>query len=276
MLLHVLGNGRKEEFREVRITLFTILAAWLLVPSSSAQVNQPKAEGDKQAEEELKNLTRSWDEAMVKKDVKTLDAILADEYSMSQIPKAPLIALITNQSITYSSYKREVVRIQTYGDTAISMSRTKLTGNYPGTSFSSEFNSMDVWIRKDGRWRCVATMTDQIKDANDKKDEKMVRFGPDVKYSFVVYFNKGVTNAQVESFLAEKISEERTDQRGHSFRKGICEYLRLGALQGHEAFAIRICDGTADLERKEIESKIRASAIIYKVLKDTVPAEVKK
>ncbi len=92
----------------------------------------------------------------------------------------------------------------------------------------------------------------------------------------MVYFNKGVTNAQVESFLAEKISEERTDQRGHSFRKGICEYLRLGALQGHEAFAIRICDGTADLERKEIESKIRASAIIYKVLKDTVPAEVKK
>ncbi len=137
MLLHVLGNGRKEEFREVRITLFTILAALLIVPSSSTQVNQPKNEGDKQAEEELKNLTRSWDEAMVKKDVKTLDAILADEYSMSQIPKAPLIALITNQSITYSSYKREVVRIQTYGDTAISMSRTKLTGNYPGTSFSS-------------------------------------------------------------------------------------------------------------------------------------------
>ncbi len=259
----------------MRITLFAILAALLLALSSSAQVNESKGAAAKQAEEEVKKLTGSWDEAMVKKDVKTLDATLADEYSMSQIPKAPLIALIANPSITYSSYKREVVRIQTYGDTAISISRTKLTGNYPGTSFSSEFNSMDVWIRKDGRWRCVATMTDQIKDADDKKDEKMVRFGPDVKYSFVVYFKKSATNAQIESFLAEKISEERTDQRGHSFRKGICEYLRLLPLHGHEAFAIQTCKDIDPAERGAIRSTLEASAIVLKVLADTVPAQVK-
>lgn len=120
-----------------------------------------------------------------------------------------------------------------------------------------------------------ATMADQIKDADKNKEEKMVRFGPDVKYSFVVYFKKKVTEQEIESFLGQNIHETRADGKGHSFRSGICEYLRLLPFQDHEAFAIQICEDAAAYERENVKKRLRASAIVHTVLENIAPAEVK-
>lgn len=255
--------------------LIATLLILVMVSCVAAQVNTSEANSDEQTAQTIRNLTQRWDEAMAKGDVAALKTILSDNYVHSGLPKDQWLALISAMEITYTSYKREVDQIQVYGDAAISFARNSLSGKYPGSQFSSVFNSMDVWIRKDGQWRCVATMANQIKDADKNKEEKMVRFGPDVKYSFVVYFKKKVTEEEIESFLRQNIHETREDGKGHSFRTGICEYLRLLPLQDHEAFAIQICEDAAPYERENVKRRLKASAIVHRALENMTPADVK-
>src|SRR5207244_13298944 len=104
--------------------------------------------------------------------------------------------------------------------------------------------------------------------------ERMVRVGLDVKASVVIYFKVGITGEQIEDFAA-RFLRGRITERGTPLRAGICEYLRLFPLQSHDAVAIQFCEAADEQTRKAIKADITSSPIVFKILENIVPLDVK-
>src|SRR5437660_4096307 len=106
------------------------------------------------------------------------------------------------------------------------------------------------------------------------REPEMVSIGPDVQYGLAVYFKPDTTHDQIESFLDEVPMYPTKD--GHWTRPGVSGILRLAAVQGHEAVAIGFFPNATQAERDDIKSRVRASPVVYKVLENVVPQNIKK
>jgi hypothetical protein len=106
------------------------------------------------------------------------------------------------------------------------------------------------------------------------KHEQMVPIGPDAKHELVIFFKPGTTHDQIERFWAEVLSYPT--QGGHWTRPGISGILRLFPIQGYEAVGVTFFPNATQAQREEIKSKVHASPIVYKVMEDMVPQNIKK
>jgi hypothetical protein len=105
---------------------------------------------------------------------------------------------------------------------------------------------------------------------------KMEPIGPDVKASFVIYFNGGVTEEQINDFSKRVLSRPRSDGRGDYLPEGVRTFLRASSVDGHEAIAITFFPNATAHERENLIRNVKASSLVYKVLEDVAPADVKK
>jgi hypothetical protein len=105
---------------------------------------------------------------------------------------------------------------------------------------------------------------------------EMRPIGPEVKASLVIYFKPGITNQQVEDFWHEVLSKPDPQGRGYYHRAGVGDISRIKSVQGHEGVSMSFSPNATDEERKEVERDIRSSPIVYKVLENVAPADVKK
>ena len=106
------------------------------------------------------------------------------------------------------------------------------------------------------------------------KHEQMVPIGPDVKQELVIFFKPGTTHDQIESLWADVLSYPT--QGGHWTRPGISGILRLFPIEGYEAVAVTFFPNATQAEREDIKSRVHASPIVYKVMEDVVPQNIKK
>jgi ketosteroid isomerase-like protein len=58
----------------------------------------------------------------------------------------------------------EGFRIRVYGDTAVVTAITSTKGKFMGEEFSSRERATDVFVNRDGRWRCVLTHLTKFKE----------------------------------------------------------------------------------------------------------------
>ena len=101
--------------------------------------------------------------------------------------------------------------------------------------------------------------------------------GPDVKADLIIYFKLGVTEKQVDTFWHEVLSRPRPDGRGEDSRDGVASVMRLfRAVQGHEGISLSFFPSATQAQRDELEREVKSSPIVYKVLKNTAPINVKK
>ena len=111
-----------------------------------------------------------------------------------------------------------------------------------------------------------------------ERNADRVNVGPDAWSSLVVYFKVGTTEAQVESFNHNVLSELRSDGRGENFRGGIASYLRLTPDQGngHWGFAITFYKKATEEQRKATEESITSNELVYKVFENIAPKDIKE
>lgn len=239
---------------------------------SFAQAKVNSASTQDAAEREIRALTRAWDEAMVKRDVAVIDRTLSDDYLISGTDKPSYLALVKSPQIEYKSVEREISSVRVYDNAAVSLGRIVLSGTSTATGgFASSFSFMDVWIKQQNRWRCVATKAEEV--VQTYEGQKTVRFGPDVKASLVILFKPEITNEQVENFRREVL--QTTNQNGRRYLAGIQQYLRVLPIQNHEAVALTFHDDIAIQQREDIMKRIKSSSQVYKVFENTAPNEVK-
>jgi len=123
--------------------------------------DQPAAGSTATGEDEqaLYQIERDWAEALVKKDIATLDKMLATEFQANYVglvgnKKEVLSVLKSDTSKTESLVLSEMKAI-VFGDRAIVNGLTTEKSITAGKDTSGQYRWTDVFVKREGRWQCV-------------------------------------------------------------------------------------------------------------------------
>ena len=106
---------------------------------------------------------------------------------------------------------------------------------------------------------------------------EMRPIGPEVKADLVIYFKTGVTHDQIEKFWEEVLSTADPSGKGYFHKPGVGEISRVyPSVQGHEAIAVSFFPSATNEKREAIKRDIRSAPIVYKILENIAPADVRK
>ena len=138
-----------------RLAAFSLLALAAAAHHSGAQPA---------VERELIELERDWDAAFFRNDTAFIDRVLAPEFvatypdgSRGDRAKELANAAAFNQQIDSSTL--DEFNVQVYGETAIVWFRRRLVGPSKGVQLEVVHRYLDIFVRRDGRWLCVATQS---------------------------------------------------------------------------------------------------------------------
>lgn len=103
----------------------------------------------------------------------------------------------------------------------------------------------------------------------------MYPIGPGVSANIVIYFRTDVNDAQIESFLRDTLMQQTADHRGFDHRDGLGTILRVQDVEEHKAVAITFLRNATQNQREHLKSEIQNSPIVFKLLENVVPKDVK-
>jgi ketosteroid isomerase-like protein len=148
-----------------------ILAAIVLVLAVSCQAfaqAKPAAPAKSASvEQELIKLENDWYEAGVKRDVAAVSRILADDWTAVNPEgtvenKTQALAEMKSGEDVYMSAVANEMKVRVYGEAAVVLGRNTVKEQYKGKDISGQYRFTDTWVKKDGRWQCVATAAVKI------------------------------------------------------------------------------------------------------------------
>jgi len=118
-------------------------------------------------EEELIGVAHAWDRAMVANDAAAIGSYMADDWTIigsdgSVGAKTPFLDLVLSGKLTHDVMESHDLRVRVYGDTAVVTGRGVSGGRYQGEPFHLVERTSCVFVRQQGRWRCVLTHLSQI------------------------------------------------------------------------------------------------------------------
>ena len=119
------------------------------------------------AERELIKLELDWANALAKMDLAFLDQIMADDCVYTDTDgvvwtKAQMMANWKSGEDKISSFVSDNIKVRVYGDAAVALCHNISKEIFRGKDLGGEFQGTDTWIKKAGRWVCVATHQSKI------------------------------------------------------------------------------------------------------------------
>jgi ketosteroid isomerase-like protein len=144
------------------------------------KTGEPKAEPAKpatatSAEQELLNLEREWLEAYIKRDVASMERILADDFLIvypdgNMLTRADEIGALKKPAPAggMPALSAEQSKVRVYGDTAVITGILVQKGTLPdgpnkGNAFETRDRYTDVYVKRAGRWQVVSSHLTTIK-----------------------------------------------------------------------------------------------------------------
>jgi ketosteroid isomerase-like protein len=114
------------------------------------------------AEEELLKLEEAFSEAIVKNDLEGIGRLVADDWIIIDpngeiVDRTRFFEVIKSGALTHDTMDSEDFRVRVYGDSAVVTGITRPKGKFMGQEFSTQERATDVFVKRDGRWRCVLT-----------------------------------------------------------------------------------------------------------------------
>lgn len=145
-----------------RELLFCVLAIVSAVSATAAQDAPVRSD-----QEILVKLEQDWNAAFYRKDLQFLESILADEFVATyedgtRGDKAKELELAKDFSQQVESAIQDEFRVKIYGDTALVWFSLHLAGPSQGRRLELTFRYIDVFVLRDGRWRCVETQSTRV------------------------------------------------------------------------------------------------------------------
>lgn len=136
----------------------------LVIASASLASGQDKKDyRDEKVERELKELVRVWDAAIVGRDAATLDRLLADEFTLSGVPKARYLEFVKSPAGIVSAVS-DNFDVRVYKDMAVLIAVDTIKSKRDGVEVVERYRFIDVWVKRGGRWQCVSTESCEIKN----------------------------------------------------------------------------------------------------------------
>jgi len=115
-------------------------------------------------EQELIKLENEWGEAIVKRDAASIDMLrdrlMADEFIMmydgSVFTKAQYFEYAKSIKEEILSFEMDEWKVRVYGDAAVVMGRGTMKMRLAGKETTNQWRFTDTWVKRAGRWQCVA------------------------------------------------------------------------------------------------------------------------
>jgi ketosteroid isomerase-like protein len=121
----------------------------------------------KSDQEVLIELERSWNQAFYNKDLKFIESILADEFISTyedgtRADKKKELALSAAFDQAVESAIQDDFTVRIFGDTAVVWFTLHLVGFKQGQRAELTLSYTDVWVLRDGNWRCVSAHSTRV------------------------------------------------------------------------------------------------------------------
>jgi len=115
-----------------------------------------------EAEEELLKMENEFAEAIVRNDLEGIGGLVADDWIIIEpdggiVDRKRFFEVITSGALTHEMMESEDLRVRVYGDSAVVTAVTRAKGKFMGQEFSTQERATDVFVKCEGRWRCVLT-----------------------------------------------------------------------------------------------------------------------
>lgn len=119
---------------------------------------------------ELTRISDAWDKAIIRKDEAAVAGNMAEDFRQidgrgNLETKKSFVAGILDPKLAIDPYTVEEFDVRLYGDTALLSGRTHMTGKYDGKQFESNYRYIDIYVRRDGRWKIVSVQITKIPPA---------------------------------------------------------------------------------------------------------------
>ena len=110
--------------------------------------------------EELINLEKDFEQAVVANDAEAIGKFLADDWVIidpegSIIDKAHFLGVIKLGALTHEMMESDDMNVRTYGDSAVVTAPTPTKGRFAGQEFTTRERATDVFVKQGGRWQCA-------------------------------------------------------------------------------------------------------------------------
>lgn len=119
--------------------------------------------------QEILKLEHEWALALLREDAAKLDTLLADSLQYTRANgkvenKARYLKPLRDGTTTYSLIKRDEIKVQVNGETAIVTARWKTTlQNKPNPPLTTTARYLHVYVKQNGRWLITTHQTTEIK-----------------------------------------------------------------------------------------------------------------
>src|SRR5215212_4796825 len=146
-----------------------IIAAFVLSFSTHAPGRPPRQRGGdtSRALVQVMKLEGRWVRAVMRRDVKALGRILADDYvgtgSDGEVhDKARTLAELKSAVVGFKSFKQDGSDVRFDGDTATVTGRATVTVLLEDQAVSTLFSYTRVYDRRKGRWQVTSSRTTRV------------------------------------------------------------------------------------------------------------------
>ena len=146
----------------------TWIRVLVCVTLGSIVASQPiLAQNVKSDQDVLIDLERQWDAAFQRQDATFIESVLAEEFIATygdgtRGDKAKELALVRDFNQQVDSRRLDDFIVKVYRDTAVVWFTQYLVGPVNGKPTEVQYQYMDVWIIRDGRWQAVASQSTRI------------------------------------------------------------------------------------------------------------------
>ena len=148
--------------RRMVAVAFSILVFFAIAWRTARSATPPE-----NAKDEVLKVDEERNQALQKGDAATLERIYSDDLvyanaSGALLTKAQHLAELKARTLNFRSFKHEDVQATVHGDTGVVTGISKSVVEYKGTVSTNNRRFMNVFVKKDGRWLCVAHIETNI------------------------------------------------------------------------------------------------------------------
>jgi ketosteroid isomerase-like protein len=138
--------------------LLLVLAALALAQGIS------RAQGDETKIIALENL---WNQMQLNHDADAMGKLLDEDfvftdYDGTVMSKEQFLETIRDKSYQLTVEASENMKLHRHGDTVVVIGATHEKGTYKGKPYQHQGRFTDTWMKKDGRWLCIASQLSLI------------------------------------------------------------------------------------------------------------------
>ena len=113
-------------------------------------------------EDELAKVEAEFANAIVKNSPEEIRQFVSDDWIIINadggiIDRQRFLEVIKSGTLTHEMMESDDMRVRIYGDSAVVSAVTRSKGKFMGQEFTTHERSTDIFVRRDGQWRCVLT-----------------------------------------------------------------------------------------------------------------------